>query len=130
VKTLTQRLTELADLARAGTLAAEDVAALGSMVVEIDEKFGYELAMLEQQNIATPNTHCGYVIGGIRNDGLFNKWAKVAGGYGAGGCPGSYLVYQDFGDAHEALACIDPVLYPYYRVFPVVLVAGIEQAKA
>lgn len=129
---LSQRLTELADRIRKDALAGDDTTKLANMLVEIDELLGYELSMLDQHGVALPaNTQCGYVLCSVKKDGLFNKWSKVTGGYSPESGPfGDYLVFEDMTSAKDALAHMDAGIREFFRIFPVVLIAGIDQAKA
>ena len=90
-----------------------------AVLVELDEKVGYELAMLDEIGTDKLHTKCGYVVAGIRNDGKFNKWSKSV-----GPATGGYSIHEHLEDAQRVLNVISPDVRVYFRIFPVVLTAG------
>jgi hypothetical protein len=123
---LSERLDKLAERVQNQQPDAADVENMKVLIAELRDTFGYELAMIEEQQIETPHTQCGYVVGQIRNDGTFSKWSKVLGSRIPGQESSGYTVYESPADAAQAIAEVPDSIRAYFAVFPVVATAGAD----
>jgi hypothetical protein len=110
----------LDDLARIAFDALETVE-------DVDTKFGYTLAMLEQHVECSDDGQLGWVVSQSQPDGGFNKHCKTIGGYTPENGPsGDELVFHRWKDAKAALEHMRPEIRPNFRLYPVVVIAGHE----
>ena len=98
--------------------------------VEAVDSYAYLISSLEG-HLDGPGAHyegwCVAQADGGDNQGGFNKWPKVSGGYAQEGGPyGDFLICENWKDAKAILDSKEPDIRQHFRIYPVVMSAGNE----